>query len=111
MKVNKIFAEEWTTEADKNEPEKKKRNEQTPTLAMNRRSALWIFFRFFSNRFLKIGFSFYCENLFLFTYLYRGTQRQFSEKFCSEDDLRSRIFGTFFVKFLDCLPPLGFSNI
>ena len=23
MKVNKIFAEEWTTEADKNEPEKK----------------------------------------------------------------------------------------
>ena len=53
MKVNKIFAEEWTTEADKNEPEKKKRNEQTPTLAMNRRSALWIFFRFFSNRFLN----------------------------------------------------------
>ena len=31
----------------------------------------------------------------------RGTQRQFSENICSEDDLRSRIFGTFFVS---CLP-------
>ena len=41
----------------------------------------------------------------------RGTQRQFSENICSEDDLRSRIFGTFFVKFLTCLPHLGFSNI
>ena len=41
---------------------------------------------------------------------YRGTQRQFSENICSEDDLRSRIFGTFFVKFLACLPLLGFSN-
>ena len=40
-----------------------------------------------------------------------GTQRQLSEKMCSEDDLRSRIFGTFFVKFLACLPLLGFSNI
>ena len=30
---------------------------------------------------------------------------------CSEDDLRSRIFGTFVVKFLACLPLLGFSNI
>ena len=29
----------------------------------------------------------------------------------SEDDLRSRIFGTFVVKFLACLPLLGFSNI
>ena len=34
----------------------------------------------------------------------RGTQRQFSENNCSEDDLRSRIFGTFVVKFLACLP-------
>ena len=42
---------------------------------------------------------------------YKGTQRQFSENICSEDDLRSRIFGTFAVKFLACLPPLGFSNI
>ena len=41
----------------------------------------------------------------------RGTQRLFSENFCSEDDLRSRIFGTFVVKFLACLPLLGFSNI
>ena len=43
--------------------------------------------------------------------LFRGTQRQFSENICSEDDLKSRIFGTFVVKFLACLPPLGFSNI
>ena len=33
-------------------------------------------------------------------YWLRGTQRQFSENICSEDDLRSRIFGTFVVKFL-----------
>ena len=32
----------------------------------------------------------------------RGTQRQFSENICSEDDLRSRIFGTFIV--ILCLP-------
>ena len=30
----------------------------------------------------------------------RGTQRQFSKNTCSEDDSRSRIFGTFVVKFL-----------
>ena len=41
----------------------------------------------------------------------RGTQRQFSVNICSEDDLRSRIFGTFVVKFLACVPLLGFSNI
>ena len=41
----------------------------------------------------------------------RGTQPEFSENICSEDDLRSRIFGTFCVKFLACLPLLGFSNI
>ena len=35
--------------------------------------------------------------------LYKGTQRQFSENIRSEDDLRSRIFGTFFVK-ISCLP-------
>ena len=34
----------------------------------------------------------------------RGTQRHFLESICSEDDLRSRIFGTFVVKFLPCLP-------
>ena len=42
---------------------------------------------------------------------YMGTQRQFSANICSEDDLRPRIFGTFVVKFLACLPLLGFSNI
>ena len=41
----------------------------------------------------------------------RGTQRQFSKNICSQDDLKSRIFGTFVVKFLACLPLLGFSNI
>ena len=39
----------------------------------------------------------------------RGTQRRFLENICSEDDLRSRIFGTFVVKFLACLSLLGFS--
>ena len=33
------------------------------------------------------------------------------ESVYSEDDLRSRIFGTFVVKFLASLPLLGFSNI
>ena len=36
---------------------------------------------------------------------------QFSENNCSEDDLRSRIFGTFAVTFLASLPLLGLSNI
>ena len=36
----------------------------------------------------------------------RGTRRQFLEKICSEDDLRSKIFGTVVVKFLACLPLL-----
>ena len=35
----------------------------------------------------------------------------FRTNICSEDDLRSRIFGTFVVKFIACLPLLGFSNI
>ena len=35
----------------------------------------------------------------------------FRENICSEDYLRSRIFGAFVVKFLACLPLLGFSNI
>ena len=38
----------------------------------------------------------------------RGTQRQFLENICSEDDLRSRIFETFVIKFLAYLPLLGF---
>ena len=40
-----------------------------------------------------------------------STQRQFLEKIGSEDDLRSRIFRTCVVKFLACLPLLGFSNL
>ena len=40
--------------------------------------------------------------LSLLTPLIRGTQRQFLENICSEDDLRSRIFGTFVVN--SCLP-------
>ena len=51
------------------------------------------------------------EEIFIFEDLFRGTQRQFSENICSEDDLRSRIFGAFVVKFRACLPLLGFSNI
>ena len=43
--------------------------------------------------------------------LKQGTQRQFSQNICSEDDLRCGIFVTFVVKFLACLPHLGFSNI
>ena len=35
----------------------------------------------------------------------------FRKNICSEDDLRSRIFETFDLKFLACLPLLGFSNI
>ena len=35
----------------------------------------------------------------------RGTQRQFSENICSEDDLWSSIFETFVVKFIAYLVP------
>ena len=35
----------------------------------------------------------------------------FRKNICSEDDLRSRIFGKFVEKFPACLPLLGFSNI
>ena len=38
----------------------------------------------------------------------RDTHCQFSENICSDDDLRSEIFGTFAVKFLACLPLLGY---
>ena len=51
-----------------------------------------------------------CRLKLLFDLLFRGTQRQFSENICSEGDFRSRIFGTFVVKFLACLPLLGYSN-
>ena len=40
-----------------------------------------------------------------------ATNDNFRKNICSEDDLRSRIFVTFVVKFLACLPLLGFSNI
>ena len=40
----------------------------------------------------------------------QGTHRQYLENVCSEEDLTFRIFGTSVVKFLACLPLLGFSN-
>ena len=44
--------------------------------------------------------------------IYSGAPNDnFRQNICSEDDLRSRIFGTFAVKFLGCLLLLGFSNI
>ena len=42
--------------------------------------------------------------------IYSGAPN-FRENICSEDDLRTRIFGTFVVKFLACLPLLRFLNI
>ena len=45
-------------------------------------------------------------------YRYSGAPNDnFRKIICSEDDLRSRIFGSFSVKFLACLLLLGFSNI
>ena len=41
----------------------------------------------------------------------RAPNGNFRENICPEDDLRTRIFGTFVVTFLACLPLLGFSNI
>ena len=52
-----------------------------------------------------------CSPLYVIEFTVRGTQRQFLENIFSEDDLRSRIFGTFVVKYLACLPLLRFSNI
>ena len=50
--------------------------------------------------------------LTFFSYrMVRDTQRHISENICSGDDLRSRILGTFVVRFRACLPLLGFSNI
>ena len=49
---------------------------------------------------------------FLFIYLLSGAPNDnFRKNICSENDFRSRIFGTFVVKFLACLPLLGFSDI
>ena len=77
----------------------------------------------------------YCSSFFCFLTLHAGTggirrflgflimlvfqsristgapNGNFRENICSEDDLRTRIFGTFVVKFLACLPLLGFLNI
>ena len=41
----------------------------------------------------------------------RAPNDNFRKNICSGDDLRSRIFEIFVVKFLACLPLLGFSNI
>ena len=43
--------------------------------------------------------------------VHRGHPTTIFGNICSEDDLRSRIFGSFVVKFLACLPLQGFSNI
>ena len=50
-----------------------------------------------------------CNKLYI-KLSFRGNQRQFSENIRSKDCLRSRIFGTFVVEFLACLPVLGFSK-
>jgi len=52
----------------------------------------------------------YCSVLFT-QYLSGAPNDNFRKNICSEDDLTSRIFGTFVVKFLACLLLLGFSNI
>ena len=44
------------------------------------------------------------------TVLSEAPNDNFRKIICSEDDLRSRIFGSFSKKFLACLPLLGFSN-
>ena len=49
--------------------------------------------------------------MYMFKVIPGAPNDNFRKNICSEDDLRSRIFGTFVVKFLVCLPLLGFSNI
>ena len=67
----------------------------------------------FSPKFRKFWFEIKWNRPFLFfqTGIFRGTQRQFSENICSEDDLRSRTFRTFVVKFIACRPLLGFKDL
>ena len=49
------------------------------------------------------------EQLYTVSSVYTGAPNDnFRKNVCSEDDLRPRIF---VVKFLACLPLLGFSNI
>ena len=52
------------------------------------------------------------QGVSLVGYLKSGAPNDnFRKNICSEYDLRSRVFETFVVKFLACLPLLGFSNI
>ena len=51
------------------------------------------------------------DNSDCFTDFSGAPNDNFRKNICWEDDLGSRIFGTFVVKFLACLPLLGFSNI
>ena len=44
-------------------------------------------------------------------YISGAPNDNFRKNICSEDELRARIFETFAVKFLACLPLPGFSNI
>ena len=59
---------------------------------------------------MEINFSYY--RLSVMRTLTPGAPNgNFRENMCSEDDLRSRIFRASVVKFLPCMPLLGFSNI
>ena len=52
------------------------------------------------------------EQLYTVSSVYTGAPNDnFRKNIFSEDDLRPRIFETFVVKFLACLPLLGFSNM
>ena len=62
-----------------------------------RRSEVWVSGNFHSCKFFEA--------------LTGAPNGNFRENICSEDDLRSRILGAFVVKFLACLPLLGFWNI
>ena len=57
------------------------------------------------------GIGVHQENRVQQGYFVRGTQCQFLENICLEDDLRTRIFGTFVVKFLACLAPRIFEHL
>ena len=56
-------------------------------------------------------YGFVILNFFLTSSVSGAPNDNFRKNIRSEDDLRSKIFGTFFVKFLACLPLLAFSNI
>ena len=57
------------------------------------------------------GMGVHQENRVQQGYFVRGTQCQFLKNICLEDDLRTRIFGTFVVKFLACLAPRIFEHL